>query len=272
MSVCSTVSVVTVCLNCASEIGRTIDSVASQDHLKVEYIVVDGGSVDGTIEILKRRRSDISILLVEPDRGLYDAMNKGMRLATGDFVFFLNAGDIFAESQTLRLISQQMLQRSFVYFGRVEIRSSAGTWVTPVSDDPTCSSAGFLPHHQSVFYPRAFFSREEYDLTYQLQADIKFTTKAINSYQSAFIDITVAVSMLGGYTLKTFSSWSLTLSICDELLRIARENDSKLSRFSVWLLYSRQIIKFLTLRLFGEKILFRLMKFAAFRISNRSSK
>lgn len=258
-----TISVVTVCLNCASEITQTINSVAAQHYPHVEYIVVDGCSTDGTLEILRGRAGDISKFVSEKDTGLYDAMNKGKRLATGDFVFFLNAGDVFVDADTLSSLAERMHDYAAVYFGRVEIRSSIGSWLTPIGDDPMRSRSRYLPHHQSIFYPRAFFASNDYDLSYRVQADLDFTTKAMLSTNANFVGLTIAISHLGGYTLLTFSSWRRTLRISEEFVRIARENGRRMAPTAVFSLYLKQICKFLAYRLSGEKMLFRLMKRAA---------
>jgi glycosyltransferase involved in cell wall biosynthesis len=93
------VSVITVCLNSARTIERTIGSVRDQDHPAVEYVVVDGGSTDGTLEILERHRDRVDTLVSERDRGISDAFNKGIRLSTGRFIQFLNADDALGPGQ-----------------------------------------------------------------------------------------------------------------------------------------------------------------------------
>ena len=95
-------SVITVTYNAASVLEDTIQSVISQTYHHVEYIIVDGASKDGTLSIVDRYRDRITRVVSEPDRGLYDAMNKGIRLATGDYLCFLNAGDSFHEDDTLQ--------------------------------------------------------------------------------------------------------------------------------------------------------------------------
>ena len=257
------ISVVTVCLNCVSDIEQTINSVASQVYPHIEYVVVDGGSTDGTLDILRNRAGSITKLLSEKDSGLYDAMNKGKRLATGDFVFFLNAGDLFVDADTLSLLAEQMYDLSAIYFGRVEIRSSVGCWLTPNSEDPLHARKSFLPHHQSIFYPRTFFASTDYDLSYRVQADVNFTTKAMRSTRAIFVRFPIAISHLGGYTLLTFSSWRRTLGISEEFVRIARENNAPLTPLAVFSLYVKQICKFAAYKLSGEKLLFKLMKRAA---------
>ena len=99
-------SIITVTYNAEAVLEDTIQSVISQTYHHVEYILVDGASKDGTLSIIDRYRDRITRIVSEPDKGLYDAMNKGIRLATGDYLCFLNAGDSFHEDDTL----QQMVR------------------------------------------------------------------------------------------------------------------------------------------------------------------
>lgn len=99
------VTVITVCRNCASTIEATVRSILAQDYPDLEYIVVDGASTDGTLEILRKHLDRVSRLVSEPDRGVYDAMNKGLGLATGERLLFMNAGDVFAAGDVLRKAS-----------------------------------------------------------------------------------------------------------------------------------------------------------------------
>lgn len=107
------ISIVTVVRNDAAGLEKTMDSVRSLDYPRIEYIVVDGGSTDGTREILQRRQVEVRRWISEPDRGIYEAMNKGVRLASGDYVCFMNAGDRFA--------SRDAVSRMFVPPPRTEL-------------------------------------------------------------------------------------------------------------------------------------------------------
>jgi glycosyltransferase involved in cell wall biosynthesis len=95
------VSIITVCFNSAATIEDTIRSVISQNYKDIEYIVVDGGSSDGTLDIINKYKNNISKVISEPDNGIYDAMNKGLRLSTGDIVATLNGDDVYAEKATV---------------------------------------------------------------------------------------------------------------------------------------------------------------------------
>ena len=95
------VSIITVCYNSEADIENTIQSVVPFVSDVVEYVVIDGGSTDKTLQILNKYKDKISILVSEPDKGIYDAMNKGMCLATGKYLIFLNAGDAFHSATSL---------------------------------------------------------------------------------------------------------------------------------------------------------------------------
>ena len=95
-------SIITVTYNAEKVLEDTIQSVISQTYHHIEYIIVDGASKDGTLSIINRYRSRIHTVVSEPDKGLYDAMNKGIALASGDYLCFLNAGDCFHEDDTLQ--------------------------------------------------------------------------------------------------------------------------------------------------------------------------
>ena len=96
------ISVITVCWNCVGEIEKTLTSVVAQTYSNMEYIVVDGASKDGTLEIINKYKNHISVLISEPDSGLYNAMNKGVKAATGQWCIFMNAGDMFASNNVLK--------------------------------------------------------------------------------------------------------------------------------------------------------------------------
>lgn len=101
------ISVVTVCYNAVTEIERTIQSVIGQSYPNIEYIIIDGGSKDGTVDLIRKYADKLAYWISEPDKGIYDAMNKGIAVSTGDWICFLNAGDWFAGTRVLAEVGQE---------------------------------------------------------------------------------------------------------------------------------------------------------------------
>lgn len=100
------ISIITVSYNAITEIEKTILSVINQTYTNIEYIIIDGGSTDGTVNIIKQYNDKISIWKSEPDHGVYDAMNKGIKLATGEWILFMNSGDTFHDNMVVADIFQ----------------------------------------------------------------------------------------------------------------------------------------------------------------------
>lgn len=176
-------SVITVCYNAEATIEDTIQSVISQTYHHVEYIIVDGASKDHTMDIVNRYREHIAIVVSERDKGLYDAMNKGIGLATGDYLCFLNAGDSFHEDDTL----QQMVhsihtpQLPDVLYGETELVDHEGHFLRmrrlSAPEVLTWKSfrQGMLVCHQA-FFPRRDLVMP-YDLRYRFSADFDWCIK-----------------------------------------------------------------------------------------------
>ena len=114
------ISIITVVKNSSNTIEKTIKSVLAQEYSNLEYIIIDGGSTDGTLEVIKKYKENISLFLSEKDNGIWDAMNKGIKLATGDLIGFLNSGDIYYLN-TLETVNRYFLENKIDFlFGSVE--------------------------------------------------------------------------------------------------------------------------------------------------------
>lgn len=176
-------SVITVCYNAEATIEDTIQSVISQTYHHVEYIIVDGASKDRTMDIVNRYREHIAIIVSERDKGLYDAMNKGIGLATGDYLCFLNAGDSFHEDDTLQQMvhSIRTPQLPDVLYGETELVDHEGHFLRmrrlSAPEVLTWKSfrQGMLVCHQA-FFPRRDLVMP-YDLRYRFSADFDWCIK-----------------------------------------------------------------------------------------------
>ncbi len=183
-------SVITVTYNAAAVLEDTIQSVITQTYHHVEYIIVDGGSTDGTLDIVAQYRDRIATVVSEPDKGLYDAMNKGMRLATGDYLCFLNAGDSFHEDDTLQSIAHSLTGSTLpdVIYGQTELVDSEGHFVrmrrlsAPEHLNWKSFKQGMLVCHQAFFAKRAL--AEPYDLRYRFSADFDWCIRVMKRAQT----------------------------------------------------------------------------------------
>ena len=168
------VTVVTAVLNDAGHIEQTILSVISQTDIEIEYIIVDGGSKDGTLELIGKYKDKISLLISEPDRGVYDAMNKGIKYSTGDFVYFLNSGDVLLNPSILSKIKfEDVNVRNTIIYGNVIV--AYGNIEAFEKPRPFFNSKmkfkGIGICHQSMFFPGELIRNEKYDLSYNIAAD-----------------------------------------------------------------------------------------------------
>lgn len=173
-----TLTIVTVCLNAEATLERAVLSVLGQTYPKVEYLVIDGASTDGTLRILDRYRDRIR-LVSEPDKGIFDAMNKALRLATGDWILFLGADDYLLTKTTLEEAVQHFKDPDAVYYGDITSGKEGDRRHGKVSRYTALIK--IIPH-QAVFYPRSSYQHLDYDTRYPIVADrvynfILFTRK-----------------------------------------------------------------------------------------------
>lgn len=202
----TTISVITVARNAAATIEETIRSVAEQSHPHIEHIVVDGGSTDGTLEVIQKYRSKIAAFMSEPDKGMYDAMNKGLRLASGDIIGFLNADDVYADSCALetiaRTIEGQKVDACYgdlLYIDKNNPDRVVRYWRSQPYHDGLFEK-GWMPAHPTFYARRwAYDKFGGYDLAYRYQSDFELTMRflAVNGVSSAYIP-QVLVKMLSG--------------------------------------------------------------------------
>ena len=210
------ISIITVCFNSAETIKSTFESVKSQTYSDVEYILVDGGSKDQTLEIAAKYKSLITKLISEPDKGLYDAMNKGIALATGDIVGILNSDDVFHNENVLENIAQfhkkydiDASVGNIVQFnkeGKINRLYSASRWV------PNKLKIGFMPPHPAIFFKRELFEKYgNYYLDFTIGADYELIVRffLMHKIRWKYSNITTTSMLVGGLSSSGMQSYNL---------------------------------------------------------------
>lgn len=230
------ISIITVVYNNAATIEDTILSVATQSHLNIEHIVVDGGSTDGTLSIIERHRDKLSIVVSEPDNGIYDAMNKGLQLASGEVIGLLNADDIYAGNDVLGQVAQAFSDISvdacyanLVYVDRNDLKRVVRYWQSCDFRDGLFEK-GWMPAHPTFFVRRDIYERfGGFDLEFRLQADFELTMRllAIHHIKSIYIPRIFVQMRTGGVGSRPVN----ILKGNFEAWRACRKNGLKVSPF-----------------------------------------
>ena len=188
---------ITVCIvvfNGRRHISDALASVANQSYSHLELIVIDGGSTDGTLEVLNEYAGKITKLVSEQDSGVYDAMNKACAIAHGDWLIFLGCDDVLSGS--LETIARRLTTNSTVYYGNVIIRSTGRTYGGRFSRYRLMQSNIC---HQAIFYPRAIYKTNSYTLKYRLLADYEYNLRLIgHGVKFEYMNIDVAVFNAAG--------------------------------------------------------------------------
>ncbi|MDD2298319.1 MAG: glycosyltransferase family 2 protein [Fermentimonas sp.] len=175
-------SIITVTFNAEQTLERTLSSISSQSYPYIEHIIVDGKSTDNTIDLVHKYENDKLKWISEPDKGLYDAMNKGIKMSTGDYLCFLNAGDTFFAADTVELIMQSDEPADIIY-GETAIVDNNGNFLhmrrLKAPDKLTWKSfkEGMLVCHQAFIVRREI--TEPYDLSYNFSSDFDWSIRML---------------------------------------------------------------------------------------------
>ena len=195
-------SVITIVYNNVRDIERTMLSVLNQTYPNLEYIIIDGRSTDGTLELIKKYQNRFAKLVSEPDKGIYDAMNKGLGLATGDYVLFMNSGDEIYDNDTVSLIFASAPDAD-IYYGETEMYNPQWQSLgqrrhkTPQHFSWRSFQYGMSVSHQAIYIRRSL--TEPFDTRYQLSSDIDWIIKAAKKARKIVnTHIYVAKYMVGG--------------------------------------------------------------------------
>lgn len=194
-------SIVTVSYNCRQEIEDTILSVINQDYPDIEYIIIDGGSTDGTVDIIKKYSDKLAYWVSEPDKGLYDAMNKGILKATGEWVTLRNCGDYFAEKNSLSKLFADDVDPTvdFICAGAYRV-TPLGYYLSmpkPISKDRIKMTIV----HPATFVRTEWHKNNLFDTRYKVSADYNLIYNSIKSGKNfVYKNIPIVVFPEGGYS------------------------------------------------------------------------
>jgi len=224
------ISVITICFNSASTIEKTLRSVREQTHKEIEHIVIDGGSKDNTLAVVAAEGAHVAKLVSETDDGIYDAMNKGVRVATGSVVAFLNADDYYKNDNVLARVAKIMQEeRLDALYGDVEFfRPNQQDSVVRRYDSsrfsPDRLGWGWMPAHPALFVRRDLFARfGMFRTDYRIAGDFEFIARVFKhtGLRHRHLAESLVRMQLGGVSS---SGWRSTLQITREMMRACRAN------------------------------------------------
>ena len=198
---CPLISIVVATYNCGSAIRELLNSYTSQTYSNKELIIIDGGSTDDTVSVIKAYDKVVTYMISEPDHGVYDAINKGMSHAKGDFLIVMGSDDHFISSSVLSDVANNISDMNTVYYGDVYrnarndlYRGKFNKWL--LACENIC--------HQAIFYPRSVYSMNKYDLAFPVFADYVYNIRLWNKVEFRYIPVCVSYyncsGMSGGGT------------------------------------------------------------------------
>ncbi len=198
------VTIVTVTYNAEDLLEETILSVIGQDYENIEYIIIDGGSTDGTLEIIKKYEEKIDYWISEPDEGIYSAMNKAIEKATGEWINFMNAGDTFVDKKTISIVMHSLEEDTDVIFGdhmqNGKLCSVEGRKITRLI--PCC--------HQSLFVKTHVHKKYPYNTMYRIAADYEVLLKMhLDGKKFQYIKKPIANYLRNGFSDQNQIRWQL---------------------------------------------------------------
>jgi glycosyltransferase involved in cell wall biosynthesis len=213
-------SIITVTFNSAKTLPDTLHSVDIQSDRNFEYIVIDGASTDGTLDLLRDHPKLITKLVSEPDSGIYDAMNKGIQLARGKYVSFLNSDDAYFEN-TVKNVRLQALPETEILYGNIQKERVLGHEVLKKVAKPQLE---LMPQTMGVFHPASFVRRDlfkrlgSFDLRFKQASDYHWMLRAyLNDVNFTYIDQTLTRFRLGGLSNHSCETYREAAIIQEEL-------------------------------------------------------
>ena len=243
------VSIITVSYNSEEVIADAIRSVAKQDYPNIEHIIIDGASTDNTALIVSEHQSKVSKWISEPDDGLYEAMNKGVRIASGDIIGILNSDDFYygvhVISRVVDCFESQGVDSVFadLIFVKPSDLNKPVRYYSSKSFSPKKIKYGWMPAHPTFFVKKDIYEKYGvFKTDYKIAADFEIVARFLGKYKVnyCYIPSVMVVMRTGGISTKNLkSNWILNR----EIIRACKENGVKTNMFNVMLKYPEKIIQ-----------------------------
>jgi len=263
------VSIITVVRNGEKYLEQTIKSVIYQTYDNVEYIIIDGGSTDGTLDIIRKYDDKIAYWVSEPDDGLYDAMNKGSNIASGDYALYLNAGDYFYQNDTVQQSMHHGLDRDkypLLICGKAIVAINnelIDDWILPVSERWINK---YDPHHQATFIGSHIYKKVPYRFLFA-GGDYEFwlRVRKLGLFQVKHTDTIVSVFRMGG--ISTNTKLAFPLCFLRETLQYQYTKKFNTSRLLKNLIFV--IMKICFISIFGERLYYRYVLYSVYLLRKK---
>jgi glycosyltransferase involved in cell wall biosynthesis len=245
------ISIITAAYNAAATIADTLGSVAAQTHPDIEHIVIDGASRDDTQAIVQAHVQSVAKFISEPDQGIYDAMNKGILLASGEIIGFLNSDDVYAHSHVIadvvRLMERDNLDALYgdVAFFRPENPQRLVRRFRSVHFSPSRIAWGWMPAHPALFlHRRVYESTGLFRTDYRIAGDFEFVARAFhaNALRYRYLPEVLVHMRTGGIST---GGWRNTLLLNREVLRACRENGIRSNALMMLSKYPLKLLEFI---------------------------
>lgn len=235
------ISVITVCFNSRSTIEDTILSVNAQHYEDVEYIIVEGGSGDGTVELIKEHADKVTAWISEPDKGIYDAMNKGINMASGDIIGFLNADDIYTDIHVLEKVARifedscvEACYADLVYVDQRDLEKVV-RYMKSCKYIDGLFEKGWCPPHPTFFVKKQVYTKfGGFDLNYSIGNDVELMIRFLYRYKikSVYLPEILVKMRTGGISNRSLIS---IFRQNVEILKALKRNGAQVSPFSFFI-------------------------------------
>ena len=223
------VSIITISLNSEKTIEKTINSVISQDHKNIEYIIIDGGSKDNTLEIVNKYKSSITKIISEKDKGIYDGINKGIQIATGDIISLIHSNDIFVDTNVISKIANIFKNNTDfdIILANLAFKKNLDEeritrYYSAKNFKPWMLRIGFSPPHSSAFFKSEVFKQVGlYQTNFKIAGDFEYFVRCFLKYKLKFnyLDECLVYMSTGGTSGKNMLSYLISSKEINQSLK-----------------------------------------------------